>query len=50
MFYTLIEMLVYNLMLPFYKIWDITKQVKKDYLLKKCGKFLEYLAECGYIK
>ena len=25
MFYTLIEMFVYNLMLPFHKIWDITK-------------------------
>jgi len=24
MFYTLIEMFVYNLMLPFHKIWDIT--------------------------
>jgi len=28
MFYTQIEMFVYNLMLPFHKIWDIT--VKKD--------------------
>jgi len=24
MFYTLIEMFVYNLMFPFHKIWDIT--------------------------
>ena len=28
MFYTLIEMFVYNLMLPFHKIWDITKKLK----------------------
>ena len=26
MFYTLIEMFVYNLMLPFHKIWDITEK------------------------
>ena len=41
MFYTLIEMFVYNLMLPFHKIWDITK--KTD-----CDKAIQHFAAVCY--
>ena len=46
MFYTLIEMFVYNLMLPFHKIWDITNFSEAHFFAYLCrsvsGVFFEY--------
>jgi len=36
MFYTLIEMFVYKLMLPFHKIWDITNLFQNQYIDLPC--------------